>query len=219
MPPGKMGVFKMFYLNLVLASAVIFAFVGFLFSLVFKGFKQFAIALGGGQGSSIYWLEKGAMRGLIIGTVLGGVTVLTLQFEPSILNEVNGGEIYVLDGASIRVGGDEMRLNSLDVVKVQDAICAPEREVGIAAMAYLEGLIDGGFPYIHHTGKNDEHGRPIIVLYVNGKNANSLMARSGHVNVGEDFKAVECLEEEIEEFKTAVWPNNPITKGGKPEDE
>jgi endonuclease YncB( thermonuclease family) len=203
----------MFYFNFVLASAVVFACLGLLVSLVLKGFKQIAIALGGGQGTSIYWIEKGAIRGLILGTMLGGLVVLALQFEPSILNEINAGTIRVLDGDTIKVGKTRMQLKTLDAVEVEDAKCAVEREVGIAAKAYLEGLVRGSFTYIHHTGSNDRFGRPLVVLFVNGKNANHLMARAGYVSVGERFRAVECTEEEIIDFQKAIWPNNPPSKG------
>lgn len=172
-----------FWGSFLLAMAVGGAVSGFLFSFVFQRdwFKKIGIAGGGaGAATSIYRFEKAAIRGLLLGTLTGGTLMCASFFAPSYLEERNGGVILVVDGDTIKVGGQRLRLKGIATAEIADAQCEAERLLGEKAKSFLTGVVSGGLPYIHYTGEFAPHERPLIVLYANGNNVNDMLVRAKH---------------------------------------
>lgn len=172
-----------FWGNLVLALAVSGAIIGLIISFVFQRdwFKRIGIA-GGNERyhTKIFRFEKAAIRGLMLGTILGGAVVVANSILPSVLEQYDPGTIIVVDGDTIKIGGERLRLDGIDAPETSKAKCDAERLKGEEAKTFLSGIIQGGFPYINYTGRSGVYGRPLVVLYSNGKNVNELLVREGY---------------------------------------
>lgn len=170
-----------FWGSFLLAMAVGGAVSGFLVSFIFQRdwLKKIGIA-GGGDATSIYRFEKATIRGLLLGTLIGGALMCASFFAPSYLEEKNGGVILVVDGDTIKVGGQRLRLKGIATPEILDAQCEAEKVLGEKAKAFLNGVVSGGLPYIHYTGEFASGKRPLVVLYANGKNVNDMLVRAKH---------------------------------------
>jgi endonuclease YncB( thermonuclease family) len=75
----------------------------------------------------------------------GGVALfLTLVASIANASQVSSGQVEVLDGDTIRIGGETIRLVGFDAPETHRAQCPSERELGNRATFRLRQLVAGG---------------------------------------------------------------------------
>ena len=81
---------------------------------------------------------------------------------------IQGSQIYVIDGDTIDIGGERVRLVGYDTPETYRARCDYERQLGNMATARLRDLIDGvkQVDLMLLPGR-DKYGRLLGRLYVN----------------------------------------------------
>ena len=89
----------------------------------------------------------------------------------------------VIDGDTIRVNGDRIRLRSeagpIDAPELRSAKCPLELFRAEAARDRLQALLKDREPEIQRTG-TDKYGRPVVIARVDGKDVGAILVREGH---------------------------------------
>ena len=94
-------------------------------------------------------------------------------------NGANGN--CVLDGDTLRVGGQWLEIAGLDAPEIQGATCGEERTRGISAplaVADLADLLNGGEVTVGDPFR-DQYGRAVRKVEVNGKDVAKAMIAAG----------------------------------------
>jgi len=76
------------------------------------------------------------------------------------------GTLVVVDGDTVKIGRQRLRLLTIDAPEIEHARCKAERLVGEASKVRLMKLIDGRTVTIHFSGRDDRYGRPLVDLSV-----------------------------------------------------
>jgi len=87
--------------------------------------------------------------------------------------------LYVVDGDTIRLDGERIRIVGLDAPETRLAKCESERSRGYAAKAALLKMLKGQELDIKRQGI-DRYGRTLAVVRVHGRNVAHEMIRAGH---------------------------------------
>lgn len=85
----------------------------------------------------------------------------------------------VVDGDTLWLGTEKVRLAGIDTPETDQAKCPSERAAGERAKRRLHQLVNSGPLSITRTGK-DRYGRTLATLYVNGVDVGSVMIAEGH---------------------------------------
>jgi len=112
---------------------------------------------------------------IIIAACLLGI-VLALLAERAL-----GAEplIVAVDGDTIHVDDERIRIVGLDAPETYQARCDSERQRGHRATAHLRRLLAGGAVTIRRQGR-DRYGRSLGRVYVDGRDVAGLMISAGH---------------------------------------
>ena len=85
-------------------------------------------------------------------------------------------ELEVVDGDSVRVGGQEWRVIGYDTAEIERAACEGERRLGLIARRRLGQLIGGAQRVaLTGSGERDRHRRPLGRLLIDGRDAGDIM--------------------------------------------
>ena len=91
-------------------------------------------------------------------------------------NGANGN--CVLDGDTLRVGGQWLEIAGLDAPEIQGATCGEERTRGISAAVRLADLLNGGEVTVGDPFR-DQYGRAVRTVQVDGKDVAKAMIAAG----------------------------------------
>jgi micrococcal nuclease len=89
------------------------------------------------------------------------------------------GTLVVVDGDTVKIGRQRLRLLSIDAPEIQHARCKAERRVGQASKARLLELIDGRTVEIRFSGKDDRYDRPLVDLAVPAGDIGTILMGEG----------------------------------------
>jgi len=112
---------------------------------------------------------------VVIAACLLGI-VLALLVERAWGAEPN---IVAVDGDTIYVGDEKIRIVGLDAPETYQARCESERLRGHRATAHLRGLLASGAVTLRRQGR-DRYGRRLAHVYVDGRDVARLMIEAGH---------------------------------------
>lgn len=87
--------------------------------------------------------------------------------------------IVAVDGDTIYLGEEKIRIVGLDAPETYQARCDSERQRGHAATAYLRRLLASGTITIRRQGR-DRYRRTLARVYIDGRDVAGLMIRAGH---------------------------------------
>lgn len=87
----------------------------------------------------------------------------------------------VVDGDTIWLGGEKIRLADIDAPEISDPKCASERALGERAKFRLLELVNSGPVTLAPSGNRDRdrYGRLLRVVLVNGRSAGAQLVREG----------------------------------------
>jgi Micrococcal nuclease (thermonuclease) homologs len=112
---------------------------------------------------------------VVIAACLLGI-VLALLVERAWGAEPN---IVAVDGDTIYVGEEKVRIIGMDAPETYQARCESERLRGHRATAYLRSLLESGAVTVRRQGR-DRYGRTLAHVYVDGRDVARLMIEAGH---------------------------------------
>lgn len=85
----------------------------------------------------------------------------------------------VVDGDTVRIGTERVRLRGIDAPELHNATCKAERLKAIAAKDALVELVDGKDVTVDRVGI-DVYGRTLAVLRIDGWDVGSRLVAAGH---------------------------------------
>jgi endonuclease YncB( thermonuclease family) len=92
-----------------------------------------------------------------------GISVSTISASSS--------AFQVIDGDTVRFGGERLRLLVIDAPEISSPRCPAEYQTGITAKNELSDFMFGRLVTVHYSGRRDVFGRPLVHLTVDGKDA------------------------------------------------
>lgn len=101
--------------------------------------------------------------------------LLTVAFAASL-------SIVVIDGDTIDVNGERIRIANIDAPEIRGAKCDAEKRLGIVAKHRLEQLVQAGrLEIIPGDPKNgrvrDRHGRTLATIRIDGDDVGEILIR------------------------------------------
>lgn len=87
--------------------------------------------------------------------------------------------VWVIDGDTIKLGSQSLRLLNIDAPEVSRPDCEAERALGDKATARLRDLLASGALTIAPNGRLDKFGRPLVRLAVDGRDVGDLLIAEG----------------------------------------
>lgn len=87
--------------------------------------------------------------------------------------------ITVVDGDTIYVGEERVRIVGLDAPETYQARCDAERQLGYKATNFLRSLVAGGNVRLERQAKPDRYGRTLAKVYVGGRDVAGVMVAAG----------------------------------------
>ncbi|MBB4017326.1 endonuclease YncB(thermonuclease family) [Chelatococcus caeni] len=87
--------------------------------------------------------------------------------------------IVAVDGDTIHVDDERIRIVGLDAPETYQARCDSERQRGHRATAHLRRLLTGGTVTIRRQGR-DRYRRTLARVYIDGRDVAAIMIRAGH---------------------------------------
>ncbi|WP_353646222.1 thermonuclease family protein [Mesorhizobium sp. WSM2239] len=130
-----------------------------------------------------------AVAGFYGRDAISGVTGLGLISNPTAqASRVTFRECYtsldrtcVIDGDTIRLKGEKIRMLDIDAPEVRDYKCASEKERGDRATLRLVEILNSGTVTVVRKGSRDvdQYGRSLRIVQVNGRSAGSILVAEG----------------------------------------
>lgn len=87
--------------------------------------------------------------------------------------------VRVVDGDTIVISGERIRLVSVDTPELRGARCERERALAVAAAERLRELLDGGKVTFTATGV-DHYGRTLAHVFVDGADVGEILLKENH---------------------------------------
>lgn len=84
----------------------------------------------------------------------------------------------VVDGDTIWLSGEKIRIENIDTPETDQAKCPAERAAGERAKRRLHQLVNSGPLYIERSGA-DRYGRTLATVSVNGRDVGSVLVSEG----------------------------------------
>jgi endonuclease YncB( thermonuclease family) len=139
--------------------------------------------------------RRSRLRLLILAGIAAALFLLA-AFEIGILADrhgsvVDGGDFTlcarssrqncVVDGDTIRVNGEPIRIIGIDAPETRDAECDAERALAnVAAKRLLELVNAGPFELVGQGGRDrDKHGRKLLAIERNGRSLGDVLVAEG----------------------------------------
>jgi endonuclease YncB( thermonuclease family) len=93
---------------------------------------------------------------------------------------VDAYNVYVIDGDTITVDGERVRLMGFDTPEIRSFKCPAEKQLGDQAKARVRSLIDmnGGLT-LQYASKNDKYGRRLAQAFVSDWPIGDLLIQEG----------------------------------------
>jgi micrococcal nuclease len=96
------------------------------------------------------------------------VATVVLLASPACAEPVKPGEIVIIDGDTVAIGNERIRLKGFDTPETYDAKCADELALGLEATDALGRLLKSGKVEIKRNRRKDLYGRTLARITVNG---------------------------------------------------
>jgi endonuclease YncB( thermonuclease family) len=91
-----------------------------------------------------------------------------------------GGTNCVVDGDTIWLEGQNIRIADIDAPETHDFKCAQEQALGSRATQRLHALVNSGAITLGSTDRDeDRYGRKLRLVYVDGKGVGDTLVREG----------------------------------------
>lgn len=84
----------------------------------------------------------------------------------------------VVDGDTIWLAGEKIRIENIDTPETDQAKCPAERAAGEQAKRRLQQLVNSGPLYVERKG-TDRYGRTLATVRVNGIDVGVVLVREG----------------------------------------
>lgn len=88
----------------------------------------------------------------------------------------------VVDGDTLWLHGEKIRLAGIDAPELDGARCKPERELAEAATLRLVELLAAGPPLVERRGL-DRYGRTLATVYIDGEDVGAVLIAEGLARV------------------------------------
>ena len=88
------------------------------------------------------------------------------------------GRLYVIDGDTISIGGQRIRIIGFDAPETHPPRCLEEARLGLAATAKLKELLASGTVTMSGSG-HDQYGRELRTVQVGGQDVGETMIAAG----------------------------------------
>lgn len=106
---------------------------------------------------------------LVAGAVIAG----TVAAHP-----VDGNRLRVIDGDTVALGAEHIRLLDIDAPEISQPRCEAEAYLGLQAKARLKALLAGQDVSIARDGR-DRYGRTLARLTVSGRSVGAVLVAEG----------------------------------------
>ena len=108
-------------------------------------------------------------------------STLALRSPHFSLCHTGGGINCVVDGDTVWMGGEKIRLADIDAPETHQPRCAREAALGRRATLRLQELVNrGGVSAVPAEGRRrDRYGRKLMVLMRDGKSVGGILVREG----------------------------------------
>ena len=91
-----------------------------------------------------------------------------------------GGYNCVVDGDTIWLQGEKIRIADIDAPETHDPRCTSEKELGERATLRLQQLLNSGTITLLSTDRDrDRYGRSLRLVLVNGRSAGDVLVKEG----------------------------------------
>lgn len=86
--------------------------------------------------------------------------------------------LYIIDGDTISIGGQRIRIANIDAPETHPPRCLDEARLGLAATAKLKELLGSGSVTMTGAG-HDRYGRELRYVQVDGQDVGEMMLAAG----------------------------------------
>lgn len=108
------------------------------------------------------------------------LTQTTSRLEQPSVNRVIPSHLTVVDGDTVRLAGQAIRLIGFDTPETYQAQCAAERHLGEAATARLRDLLaESSSAQLAYLPRRDQYGRDLARLMLDGRDVADIMVGEG----------------------------------------
>jgi endonuclease YncB( thermonuclease family) len=132
-------------------------------------------------------MPRGALLPAILLILLGlwlydpnTLTQPTTRIEQPAVDRVIPSHLTVVDGDTVRLAGQAIRLTGFDTPETYRAECASERRLGDAATERLRELLAGASSaQLAYLSRRDQYGRDLARLMLDGRDVADIMVGEG----------------------------------------
>ena len=108
------------------------------------------------------------------------LTQATSRVEQPTMDRVIRSHVTVVDGATVRLVGQAIRLVGFDTPETYEARCAAERDLGEAATDRLRDLLArASSVQLAYLPRRDQYGRELARLVLDGRDVADIMVEEG----------------------------------------
>lgn len=146
------------------------------------------------------------ITGIAIAVIAIGVSLATIFFDrPAAALDsdrfeqcyATAGPNCVVDGATIHIHDQNLRIAGIDVPRIQDSACPDERSRGIAAAVRLAALLNSGKVTASREFR-DDYGRDVRTVKVNGEDVGVTLIDEGLARLSDGSKVDWCASSSSE---------------------
>jgi endonuclease YncB( thermonuclease family) len=87
--------------------------------------------------------------------------------------------LYAIDGDTLALGQERIRLENVDTPEIHPCRCESECALGLRAAAFTQQAINAGGVLIERTPRTDRYGRTIARVYINGRDLGEMLIAAG----------------------------------------
>ncbi len=87
--------------------------------------------------------------------------------------------LYAVDGDTIKLGTQSLRLENADAPETRDPACEAERVLGLKATERVRAMLGAGGVSIEPNGRLDRYGRPLVRVRINGADLGEALITEG----------------------------------------
>lgn len=121
--------------------------------------------------ASVLWI-------VVIGAIIG-LAATRDRFVPPPLDDVPASALRVIDGDTVALGQEHIRLLHIDAPEIHHYHCTEEWMAGLHAKAELQQLIKDKRVTIRRAKNLDPYGRTLAVLIVDNKEIGAILMADG----------------------------------------
>ena len=112
----------------------------------------------------------------------------------------------VLDGDTLKLGEERIRLRDIDAAEIHHAQCEAERRLGVLTKLRLEQLLQSGPPEIRRApppDQTDRYRRTLAQVFVNGEDVACILIREGYTRPWRGRREDWCIKTDFRKVADA----------------